>query len=464
MKKTGIIALAFIMGLNAMAQVFDKDTLAYSGSSDKHINLVILSDGYRSSELSKFVTDATNFTSAYFNVIPYSNYKKYFNVFIVKVPSNESGASHPGTATDCPAASVQPVITVDNYFGSTFDSYNIHRLLVANKTTAISSVLQANYPDYDIVLILVNSPYYGGSGGYYTVASTDPSSAEVAEHEIGHSFAGLHDEYWAGDNYAGEGINMTKQTDPSLVRWKNWIGVNLIGIYQHCCGGTSALWYRPHQNCKMRVLGPPFCSVCVQATVESIHSLVTPIESFDPQNNKIYAISYPVKFRLNLINPDPNTLKRIWLLNSLSFTKNVDSVSVNENLLVVGTNTLKVTVEDTTQLLRVDNHSTIHISSVTWSIIKSITGIRDITSSSSEINVDLYPNPASEFIKISLNGSPAVKIKIEIYDLLGQMKKAVALQASGVNTIDLHELEQGIYLVKVFVDNNLITTRKILKN
>ena len=83
-----------------MAQQFDVDTLAFNGNSDKHINLVILSDGYRQSELTKFITDATNFTNGFFNEVPFSNYKKYFNVFIIKVPSNQSGASHPGTATD----------------------------------------------------------------------------------------------------------------------------------------------------------------------------------------------------------------------------------------------------------------------------------------------------------------------------------------------------------------------------
>jgi hypothetical protein len=466
MKKAGIIIAALFVGFNAMAQVFDKDTLAYGGNSDKHINLVILGDGYRSSELSKFVTDATDVTTAFFNVIPYSNYKKFFNVFIVKVPSNESGASHPGTATDGPEPPNQPVIVVDNYFGSSFDFYGIHRLLVASKTTAIDAVLQSNYPAYDIVLILVNSPYYGGSGGYYTVASTDPKSVEeLAAHELGHSFGGLNDEYWAGDNYAGEGVNMTKETNPDIVRWKNWIGVNLIGMYQHCCTPISLEWYRPHQNCKMRYLNTPFCSVCVQATVEKIHDFVTPLESYSPQNSStINATAYPVKFKLNLIDPAPNTLKRYWVLNRSFFRQKIDSVMINAINLLSGTNTLRVTVEDTTQLLRVDNHSTIHISSVTWSINKSITGIKDISGSSSDIIIDLYPNPASELINIRLQGDSKGEIILELYDFQGRMVKAGPLQASEVTSVNLHDLSQGIYVAKFFMDNNLITTREIIKN
>jgi hypothetical protein len=463
MIKSVTFAAVLLIGINALAQQFDKDTILYSGNSEKHINLVILSDGYTSGELSKFVIDATTFTTAFFNKIPYYNYKKYFNVFIIKVPSNESGASHPGTATDV-TEPVIPVITVDNYFGSTFDYAGIHRLLVATKTAVISTVLANNFPNYDQVLILVNSPYYGGSGGYYTVASTHSSSAEVAIHELGHSFSGLNDEYWAGDTYASEGINMTKQTNPSLVKWKNWMNVNGIGIYQHCCGGNSVLWYKPHQNCLMQYLGTPFCSVCVQGTIERIHTLVTPVESYDPPNNAITGDIYPVKFKLKLIAPEPNTLKRTWVLNGLIFKRNIDSVLINASSFITGTNILNVTVEDTTQLLRVDNHASIHISSVTWSILKTITGIKKITSSSSEINIDLYPNPASEYINIKLLGVTKGKVKLEIYDMQGKKQKVCSLHSDEVNYINLDNLDQGIYLARIYIDNNLITSRKIIRN
>jgi hypothetical protein len=462
MIKVRIVALTLLIGFNTFAQKFDVDIIENNGDLDKHINLVILSDGYTNNELSKFSLDATSFTNAFFNEMPFKNYRKYFNVFIIKVPSNESGASHPGTATD-ETEPVHPVIAVDNYFGSTFDYANIHRLLVATKTAAISSVLAANFPAYDNVLILVNSPYYGGSGGYYTVASTHTLSSEIALHELGHSFAGLKDEYWAGDAYAGEGINMTKITDPNIVRWKNWLGINLIGIYQHCCQGNSLLWYKPHQNCKMQYLGRYFCSVCIQAITERVHTLVTPVESYYPVDNYVTETFYPLKFKLSLIAPLPNTLRRNWLLNNLLFKQNIDSVLIYESSLLAGTNTLKVYIEDTTQLLRVDNHSNIHISLVTWSIDKNITDINEITSSSSEIIIDLYPNPASEFINIKLQGITKGKVKFEMYDMQGKRIKVSTLQSDIVNYVNLNNLDQGTYLIKIFIDNDFVTTKKIVK-
>ena len=457
MIKAGIFAAVLLTGMSALAQQFDMDTILFNGNPDSHINLVILSDGYTNSDLPKFVEDASIFTTAYFNEIPFLNYSTYFNVFLIKVPSNESGASHPGTATDV-TEPAHPVITVDNYFGSTFDYAQMHRLLVATKTTVISNVLADNFPEYDQVLILVNSPYYGGSGGYYTVASTNSESSEIAAHELGHSFSGLMDEYWAGEVYAAEGINMTKQAYLSLVRWKNWIGTNLIGIYRHCCGGTSDQWFKPHENCKMQFLGSPFCSVCVQGTVERIHALVTPVESYEPQNAPMSADSASVKFKLSLIAPQPNTLKRIWLLNGIFLKQNIDSVLISKSSFLSGPNTLKAIIEDTTQFLRVDNHASIHISEITWSINEYITDIKEITSSSSEITIDLYPNPTSDYLNVKWTNKKG-DIRFEIYDIHGRK----LLSQRNANSINLQKLSQGTFIIKIYMDNDLVTTRKIIK-
>jgi len=388
MKRAGILILALLIVINTIAQKYDIDTIFYNGNIDKHFNFVILGDGYTNNELSKFVTDAFNFTNTFFNEIPYLNYRNYFNVFVIKVPSNESGASHPGYATD-EEDPAQPIIHVDNYFGSTFDTYGIHRLLVATNTFSISNVLAENFPNYDQTLILVNSPYYGGSGGDIPVASMHSYSSQIAIHELGHSFAGLCDEYWAGDIYAGEGVNMTKETNPFLVRWKNWIGINGIGIYQHCCGGNSSIWYKPDLNCIMQYNLPNyhFCSVCVQAIIEKIHSLVTPIESYEPLNNNTTVTTDSIEFKLNLICPQPNTLKSNWSMNGSLIKQNVDSVVINETSLPSCTYMLSVTIEDTSQLLRVDNHSTIHVSSVSWTIYNPLfcTKTLSVTPSNKEV-------------------------------------------------------------------------------
>ena len=368
MKEVLILQFFLIVAIFGNAQIFEIDTIQYSGDGDKRINIVILSDGYQENELDQFVVDANNFSDAFFAKTPYLEYQNYFNVFAIKVPSNESGASHPGTASDV-AEPAHPISMVDNYFGSTFDGGGIHRLLVVGNTSAVSNVLALNFPTYDQVLILANTTYYGGSGGTFPVASLDESSNEIAIHEIGHSFARLVDEYYAGDQFAGEGVNMTQTTDPLAVRWKNWISSNGIGIYQHCCSGNSGDWFRPHENCIMRYLNRSFCSVCIEGTIERIHSLILPIDDFAPSNSTtIIATENPIGFSINTVDPLPNTLQTNWSLNGLNFENNTNVAMVTNSDLNVGENTLTVSVEDTTQLLRVDDHEIAHIQFVIWSI------------------------------------------------------------------------------------------------
>ncbi len=373
MKSAALLLPLLLSCMVAYAQKFEADTIQYSGDITKRINLVILSDGYQQHELSRFTEDAKKFSDAFFAESPYKEYQNYFNVFAIKVPSNESGANHPGTATDVTEPD-HPVKEVDNYFGSTFDYYNIHRLLVPINSSAISNVLATNFPSYDLVLILTNSPYYGGSGGAYATASLHSSSTEIAIHEIGHAFARLNDEYYAGDGYAREAYNMTQETSPSAVKWKNWYSTNEIGIYQHCCGGNSATWYRPHQNCKMRYLGQPFCAVCIEATIETVHSLVSPVKAHTPTSNTIATDFSPLKLELGIINPLPNTLKINWLLNGDAFESNTEFVSISANSIKKGLNTLTATIQDTTQLLRVNGHEDSHTYSVSWTLQNSVSG------------------------------------------------------------------------------------------
>jgi hypothetical protein len=100
--------------------------------------------------------------------------------------------------------------------------------------------------------------------------STHSSVPEILLHEIGHSFANLADEYWAGDVYAGEYANMTSNSDENTITWKDFLGINDVGIYPY---EESPSWYRPHQNCKMRYLGSEFCEVCKNEIEQKILTL-----------------------------------------------------------------------------------------------------------------------------------------------------------------------------------------------
>ncbi|MFN8343421.1 MAG: M64 family metallopeptidase [Spirosomataceae bacterium] len=367
MKKYILLFVYYAFLGTSWAQTFPTEAIVNNGDPDKLINIVILGDGYTASQQDQFKTNAQNITDYLFSVSPFKEYKNYFNVYIIQVPSAQSGAKHPANATDV-AEPVIPVANPDNYFGSTFDYFNIHRLLVPTKSSAIASVLATNFPQYDHVLMIVNSTEYGGSGGSLATTSINASAYEIAVHELGHSFANLADEYWAGDSYAKESPNMTQQTNPSLVKWKNWYGLNNIGIFQHGTSGTPALWYRPHQNCKMRFLGVNYCSVCTETIIERIHSLASPIAGFTPSNAAVINAASALTFRLSTLKPVPNTLEITWTLNGNALITNSETYELNLANLVSGVNTLVAKVIDRTTLSKADAHPTTHQYLVSWSI------------------------------------------------------------------------------------------------
>jgi hypothetical protein len=441
-----ISVLFFSISVNA--QTFDIDTIMYHGNENKFINFVILGDGYRESELMQFALDAEAIADFMFEDSFFSNYREYFNVFMIKVPSNVSGA-----ATD-------PDNLIDNYFGSTFGYADIDRLLVPTNNTGIVNVLANNFPLYDQVIMLVNSTTYGGSGGWVATASRNSESNEILVHELGHSFSNLADEYWVGDVYAREAGNMTQVTNLADLRWKNWYGDFDIGLYAH---SESPSWYRPHQNCKMRFLGSPFCSVCTEITVERIHSLVTPVLSYEPAASTVNPGSFPLRFKLDLIKPEPNTLHSDWKLNGITINSNIDSVFIVESDLSLLSNTLTVSIEDTTQLLRVDNHASIHLSVVSWTIGNQPTGTGNIHGSSGNISVILYPNPADANLTIRISGSITGDIEVDLVDLQGRILQSHLLSPEGDNMLKIGDLDPGTYIAKLYIRGNLIASPRFIK-
>ncbi|WP_303318171.1 M64 family metallopeptidase [Flavivirga abyssicola] len=457
------------------AQIFDVENIKLSGDDSKRINLIILSEGYQTNELSQFITDATNFTNSMFNLSPLKEYANYFNVYAIKVPSIESGADHPGTSIEPLESSINPVVPikiVNTYFNATYDAYGKHRLLYyeidgnsANNTEAIiNTVLANNFPTYDQALILVNSSEYGGSGGKFPMTYSGFWGANVAVHELGHSLFDLKDEYYPGDVLAGEAINMTQETDLNLIKWKNWLNTNGIGIYQYTCiTGNCTDWYKPHQNCIMELIDKPFCSVCKEGIIEKIHSLVSPIDSYTPISNTVSTSSFPINFNLNLIKPIPNTLESSWSLNATDIASNVDDVNILETDLNVGTNTLTAVITDNTALLKVTNHETIHVYTVTWTINHSSLAVNDIESDINNLSIVMFPNPTNTIANLKIESEKDAQLKVDIISLDGKKVKTVSLSNYTTQQVDISTLSEGVYMANFYANNVLVASKKLIK-
>ncbi|MGZ5134248.1 MAG: M64 family metallopeptidase [Flavitalea sp.] len=373
LKASMSIFIASFIFSQAHSQSYPIDTLMRNGERNNRIKFVWLSDGYQMSDLPSFKTNAMFINNELFSQTPFAQYKNFFNSYAIRVPSLESGAKHPGNATDEATSGGQPILNTDNNFGSTFDYDFIHRLLVPVKTTDIFNTLANNFADYSEAIVLVNSPYYGGSGGDFPTASADIDAAEIAIHELGHSFGGLADEYWAGDIYAFEKPNMTANSDPATVKWNKWVGINGIGVYPHGSSGNEANWFKPHEDCKMQYLDAPFCSVCTETFIDVIHQGVNMIDANTPSSTS-FALSNKndVNFSITAIQTIPSTVNIKWYLNGSAtpFSTDQYSVVVPFTSFNSGNNTVRAEVIDNTPLSKSYLPAVGYIENLSWTIFR----------------------------------------------------------------------------------------------
>jgi hypothetical protein len=75
-----------------------------------------------------------------------------------------------------------------------------------------------------------------------------------------------------------------------------------------------------------------------------------------------------------------------------------------------------------------------------------------------EIQLNIYPNPASEFIAVQLNNLSKQNVSVELYDMLGkQIQSTTIYQGSTIAYFDTRTLYSGQYLIKVLNTKDAIT-------
>jgi hypothetical protein len=116
----------------------------------------------------------------------------------------------------------------------------------------------------DVIVVLVNSKRYGGGsiGHDYCVSTVDhPSSLQVFVHELGHSFAGLADEYYASEvsynDFYPKGVeplepNITALLDPSAIKWKDLVSPGIAVPTEYGKDKVEALQAERQKSRKVR--------------------------------------------------------------------------------------------------------------------------------------------------------------------------------------------------------------------
>ena len=83
------------------------------------------------------------------------------------------------------------------------------------------------------------------------------------------------------------------------------------------------------------------------------------------------------------------------------------------------------------------------------------------TNNFNDLAFDIYPNPASESLKVQLS-SGSDKASVQFYDYLGKLVLTESVTSTN-NKIEVNGLSKGVYIVKVLSDDK-IGTQKFIKN
>src|SRR5918999_846410 len=284
-----------------------------NGDAAERWNLVIVSEGYQQGELSQFAADAQSFVDTLAVTAPFDGLIRAVNVYRMDVASTDSGADDPSA---CGGSGAAPA----TFFDASFCTNGIQRLLVVDNL-AVFNAANTEVPEWHMVLVIVNSPVYGGPRGQGGVFSPASGANQIALHEMGHTAFGLADEY---EFYAGCGVdrdrdrhppvepiepNVTIDANRATLKWASLVDAatplpttsnpncaqcdpqpspvpsETVGAFEgahyHHCGA-----FRPAFNCRMRALNQPFCPVCQQRIRETLAPFLPPPE--DPSCEPIY--------------------------------------------------------------------------------------------------------------------------------------------------------------------------------
>jgi len=379
MTRRAIGLLLALLSVAGSATAEPVTTVRSSGPSANRIDLVVLGDGYSAADLSsgKYANDVQLFMDGVFAQEPYREYGSYFNVHRIDVTSADSGADHP------------PSVLRSTALDASYSCAGIQRFICVN-LSKVSAILSASIPDpaaRDLILVIVNDPEYGGSGGAVAVASTHSAAVELVLHEQGHSFGLLADEYGGPPppqcSTANEptAANATTRTQLSTIKWNSWIPsgtalptpgtVNGVpGLYEgaaYCDAGM----YRPTYNSKMRSLGLPFHQINTEQHVRRIYNYVSPIDAAAPSASTVQiGLGGERTFSVQTPQPATHALTIAWFLDGQSVGGGSNQLVLSGAQLPPGAHTLLAVVSDQTPMVRNDPAQVLR-DSVSWTVVRS---------------------------------------------------------------------------------------------
>ena len=193
-----------------------------NGDPATRVDLLVLGDGYAAGEMQKYRDDVTRMVEALFATEPFASRRADFNVRGIDLPSPDSGITRPRSGE-----------FLRTPLGLSFNAFDSERYLLSLENREIREI--AAQAPYDAIMMIGNTRKYGGGGIFnlYATTGSDNAAAEyVFVHEMGHSFAGLGDEYYtsqiAYEDFNEPGVepwepNVTALLDPGNPKWARFV-------------------------------------------------------------------------------------------------------------------------------------------------------------------------------------------------------------------------------------------------
>lgn len=397
---------------------WETETLIYNGDSNNRIDVVFLGDGYIIDDTAKFRADVETMINYLFTEIsPYTEYSPYFNVHIIKVISQESGIDHPGSPKN-------------TALGCYYNCSGVARLVCCDWNT-IYAVASAALPYYDKICVLVNDPIYGGSGGNITVAYNGFPywGKHVFNHEFGHSFGFLLDEYLYSSQ-AGSVSGCNCDTDSLTPKWQSWIDIGSPGV--NAFRGCSWINYvRPTYNeCNMNGLQDRFCVVCREQLTKSVNYKTISFDAYSPPLDPSIEIGKSELFYVNTLSPLSHRLKTYWYVNEVP----QGGVACDSFIFSPGDTGLYrvwAVVFDSADLVLNDPDYSM-VDYLEWQVHAIPTDVEEDESDkllpTSFFLYSNYPNPFNSRTVIRYYLPVKTEVSLSVYDLLGRKVKKLVDQ------------------------------------
>ena len=263
-----------------------------TGPDENRLVIVIMGDGYTAANLSTgaFETAAASLGTSIGAKSPWDILYAATNIYRIDIESNESGSDNETYG-----------VYKDTYLNSSFWVSDIERLLALTGDGEYLAVTAADNlvgpGTWDVILVLVNSTKYGGSGGGIAVSSVHSSASEIVIHELGHSFGLLADEYetaYPGFPPGDYEPNVDYDYSGPGLKWLNWVEagtplptpemspyLTAVGAFEGARYLSTGI-YRPWYNCEMRSLNRPFCPICKESHICEFTDMISLLDDLTP--------------------------------------------------------------------------------------------------------------------------------------------------------------------------------------